>query len=234
MFAIYKRELRSFFTTPIGYIFCAIFLAFSAGVFCYSTLYQMSADTTFYFTAMLFSLVILIPLLSMKSFSEERKTRTEQLLLSAPVSLTGMVMAKFLSAFTVFFGCTVLTSLNFIILYTHAEPKTSLILCNLVAFLLVGMAFLSIGIFISALTESQLAASVITVASLLVLLLISMLNSLISVPWIRFLFSGISVFSRYQNFANGIFDVAGLVYYLSLSALFLFLTVRVFDRRRYA
>lgn len=234
MFAIYKRELRSFFTTPIGYIFCAIFLAFSAGVFCYSTLYQMSADTTFYFTAMLFSLVILIPLLSMKSFSEERKTRTEQLLLSAPVSLTGMVMAKFLSAFTVFFGCTVLTSFNFIILYTHAEPKTSLILCNLVAFLLVGMAFLSIGIFISALTESQLAASVITVASLLVLLLISMLNSLISVPWIRFLFSGISVFSRYQNFANGIFDVAGLVYYLSLSALFLFLTVRVFDRRRYA
>lgn len=234
MFAIYKRELRSFFTTPIGYIFCAVFLAFSAGVFCYSTLYQMSADTTFYFTAMLFSLVILIPLLSMKSFSEERKTKTEQLLLSAPVSLTGMVMAKFLSAFTVFFGCTVLTSLNFIILYTHAEPKTSLILCNLVAFLLVGMAFLAIGIFISALTESQLAASVITVASLLVLLLISMLNSLISVPWIRFLFSGISVFSRYQNFANGIFDVAGLVYYLSLSALFLFLTVRVFDRRRYA
>ena len=234
MFAIYKRELRSFFATPIGYIFCAIFLAFSAGVFCYSTLYQMSADTTTYFTAMLFSLVILIPLLSMKSFSEERKTRTEQLLLSAPVSLTGMVMAKFLASFTVFFGCTLLTSLNFIILYTHAEPKTSLILCNLTAFLLVGMAFLAIGIFISAMTESQLAASVITVASLLVLLLISMLNSLITVPWIRFLFSGISVFSRYQNFANGIFDLAALVYYLSLTAVFLFLTVRVFDRRRYA
>ena len=234
MFAIYKRELRSFFTTPIGYIFCAIFLCFRAGVFCYSTLYQMSADTTFYFTAMLFSLVILIPLLSMKSFSEERRTKTEQLLLSAPVSLTGMVMAKFLAAYTVFFSCTLLTSLNFIILYTHAEPKTSLILCNLVAFLLVGMAFLAIGIFISALTESQLAASVITIASLLVLLLISMLNSLISVPWIRFLLSGLSVFSRYQNFANGIFDIAALVYYLSLAALFLFLTVRVFDRRRYA
>lgn len=234
MFAIYKRELRSLFTTPIGYIFCAIFLCFSAGVFAYSTLYQMSADTTFYFTAMLFSLVILIPLLSMKSFSEERRTRTEQLLLSAPVSLTGMVMAKFLASYTVFFGCTLLTSLNFIILYTHAEPKTSLILCNLAAFLLVGMAFLAIGIFISALTESQLAASVITVATLLVLLLISMLNSLISVSWIRFLLSGISVFSRFQNFTNGIFDVAALVYYLSLTALFLFLTVRVFDRRRYA
>ena len=102
------------------------------------------------------------------------------------------------------------------------------------AFLLVGMAFLSIGIFISAMTESQLAASVITIAALLLLLLISMLNSLIAAPWLRFVLSGLSVFSRYQNFANGIFDVAALVYYLSLSAVFLFLTVRVYDRRRYA
>ena len=68
MLAIYKREMRSYFTTPIGYIFSAIFLCFSAAVFCYSTLYAMSADTTTYFTLMLFSLVILIPLLSMKTF----------------------------------------------------------------------------------------------------------------------------------------------------------------------
>ncbi len=234
MLAIYKREMRSYFTTPIGYIFSAIFLCLSAAVFCYSTLYTLSADTTTYFTAMLFSLVVLIPLLSMKTFSEERKTKTEQLLLTAPVSLTGMVMAKFLAAYTVFFGCTLLTSLNFIILYTHAEPNTALIVGNLAAFLLVGMAFLAIGIFVSALTDSQLAASVITVAVLLGLLVISMLNSFVGVSWIRFLLSGLSVFSRYQNFANGIFDVAGLIYYLSLTAVFLFLTVRVYDRRRYA
>ena len=234
MLAIYKREMRSYFTTPIGYIFTAIFLCLSAAVFSYANLYAMSADTTTYFTVMLFSLVILMPLLSMKTFSEERKTKTEQLLLTAPVRLSGMVFAKFLAAYTIFFGCTLLTSLNFIILYTHAEPVTATIVGNITAFLLVGMAFLAIGIFISSLTESQLAASVITVSVLALLLVISILNSLISVPWIRFIISGISVFSRYQNFANGIFDVAALVYYLSLTALFLFLTVRVYDRRRYA
>ena len=234
MLAIYKREMRSYFTTPIGYVFAAIFLSLSAGVFCYTTLYSLSADTTLYFTVMLVAFVVLLPLLTMKTLSEERKMRTEQLLLSAPVSLTGMVMAKFLAAFTVFFGCILLSSLNFIILYTHARPNTAVILGNLLALILVGMAFLAIGIFVSSLTESQLAASVITVAVLVLLMIISFANSLISLPWLRFLLSGLSVFSRFQNFAHGIFDVAALVYYHTLAAVFLFLTVRVDDRRRFA
>lgn len=234
MLAIYKREMRSYFTTPIGYVFAAIFLAMSAAVFCYTTLYSLSADTSLYFTVMLLAFVVLLPLLTMKTLSEERKMRTEQLLLSSPVSLTGMVVAKFLAAFTVFFGCMLLSSLNFIILYTHAQPNTAVILGNLLALILVGMAFLAIGIFVSSLTESQLAASVITVAILLVLMIVSFANSLIAAPWLRFVLSGLSVFARFQNFANGIFDVAALIYYLSLTAIFLFLTVRVYDRRRYA
>ena len=234
MLAIYKREMRSYFTTPIGYIFAAIFLCISAAVFCFTTLYSMSADTSLYFTVMIFSFVVLLPLLTMKTFSEERKTKTEQLFLSAPVSITGVVMAKFLAAFTVFFGCTLVSALNFIILYNHAEPSTPLILGNLAAMILVGMAFLAIGVFVSALTESQLSASVITVAVLLGLLVISFANSLIGAEWIRFILSGLSVFARYQNFANGIFDVAALLYYMSLTAVFLFLTVRVYDRRRFS
>ncbi len=234
MLAIYKREMRAYFTTPIGYVFAAIFLAFSAAVFTYTTLYALSSDTTDYFTIMLFSFIILLPLLTMKTLSEERKMKTEQLLLTSPVSLTGMVCAKFLAAFTVFFGCMLLTSLNFIILYTHSEPNTAIVLGNLAALILVGMAFLSIGLFVSSLTESQLAASVITVAILLVLLVIGFAGSLISAPWLRFLLSGLSVFSRFQNFTNGVFDIAALVYYVSLTAVFLFLTVRVYDRRRFA
>lgn len=234
MLAIYKREMRAYFTTPIGYVFAAIFLAFSAAVFTYTTLYALSSDTTDYFTIMLFSFIILLPLLTMKTLSEERKMKTEQLLLTSPVSLTGMVCAKFLSAFTVFFGCMLLTSLNFIILYTHSEPNTAIVLGNLAALILVGMVFLSIGLFVSSLTESQLAASVITVAILLVLLVIGFAGNLISAPWLRFLLSGLSVFSRFQNFTNGVFDIAALVYYVSLTAVFLFLTVRVYDRRRFA
>lgn len=233
MLAIYKREMRSYFTTPIGYIFAAIFLCLSAAVFCFTTLYTMSADTSTYFTVMLFAFVILLPLLTMKTFSEERKTRTEQLLLTAPVTITGMVCAKFLAAFTVFFGCTLLSSLNFIILYTHAEPETATILGSLLALLLVGMAFIAVGLFVSSLCESQLAASVITVAILLLFLVISMANSLIDVAWVRFLLNGVSVFARFGNFTRGIFDVAALFYYLSVTGVFLFLTVRVFDHRRY-
>lgn len=234
MLAIYKRELRSYFTTPIGYIFAAVYLCLSAAVFCFTTLYSLSADTTTYFSVMIFAFVVLLPLLTMKSFSEERKSKTEQLFLSAPVTLTGVVLAKFLSAFTVFFACTLLSSLNFIILFTHAQPSAALILGNLLALVLVGMAFLAIGIFISTLTESQLSASVITISVLLLFLVIGFLNNFIGAPWLRFIISGISVFTRFQNFANGIFDVAALVYYLSITAVFLFLAVRVYDRRRYA
>ena len=233
MLAIYKREMRAYFTTPIGYIFAAIFLCLSAAVFSYSTIYQLSADTSTYFTVMVFSFVILLPLLTMKTFSEERRSRTEQLLLTAPVTLTGIVCAKFLAAFTVFFACTLLSSLNFLILYTHAQPETATILGNLLALVLVGMAFLAVGIFISSLCESQLAASVVTVAVLL-FLVISLANSLIDVAWLRFLLNGLSVFTRFQNFTRGIFDIAAIFYYLSLTAVFLFLTVRVYDRRRFS
>ncbi|MBR2432418.1 MAG: ABC transporter, partial [Clostridia bacterium] len=104
MFAIYKKELRSYFTNPHGYVFAGIFLALSALVFSYTTLLMQSYDTTLYFTVMVFALVVLVPLLTMRLFTEEKKLRTEQLLLTAPVTITGMVLGKFLAAFTLFFS----------------------------------------------------------------------------------------------------------------------------------
>ena len=104
MTAIYKREMRSYFTTPIGYVFLTVFLFFAEGLFCYTTLFSRTTDVKNYFTAMLFLLVILLPLLTMKLFSEEKKQRTEQLLLTSPVSLFSMVFAKFLAAYTVLPG----------------------------------------------------------------------------------------------------------------------------------
>ena len=232
MLAIYKRELNAYFTTPIGYIFCAVFLALSGAVFSYTTLFSMTANVTTYFTVMLVFLVVLVPLLTMKLFSEERKQRTEQLLLTAPVSLYGMVGGKFLAAYTLFAGCTLLSFCSFFLLYFYAHVNTAMLFGNLVALLLLGMTFITIGIFVSALTENQLAAAVGTVGILLVLVLISLLNSLIPVYWIRFVLSSISVFSRFQNFTQGVFDIAALIYYLSVSLAFLYLTVRVFDKRR--
>ena len=233
MKAIYIREMRAYFTTPIGYLFLAVYLLISGAVFCYSTLYSLSADMTTYFTVMLFLDAILLPLLTMKSFSEERKQKTDQLLLTAPVSLTSMVMAKFLAAYTMFLGVSCVSSLSFLILYRYAIVDTAVLLGNLVALLLVGMAFVAVGIFVSSITENQLASAVGTVGILLFFLAVSFLNPIIPFYWLRFVLSGISIFARYQNFLQGIFDVASLVYYLSVSAAFLFLTVRVFVKRRW-
>ncbi len=233
MKAVFKKEMRSYFTTPVGYVFLVIYLALGGAVFAYTTLFSMSADVTPFFTYMLIFSAVLLPLLTMKSFSEERKIKTEQLLLTSPVSITGMVLGKFLAAYVMFAGCMVLNSLYFLILSYYAVLKFMILLGNLVAMLLVGMVFISIGIFVSSLTENQLAAAVGTIAIILGLLLIGLLSSLLpSSYWLRYVLNFISVFSRFQGFTAGYFDIASVVYYLSIAGIFFYLTIRVYDRRR--
>ena len=234
MLAIYKREMRSYFTGVIGYVFLVLFLALGGAVFCLTTLFSMSANVTGYFTYMLLASAIILPLLTMKSFSEERKTKTEQLLLTSPVSLTGMVVGKFLAAYTMFAGALLFNSLYFIILYRYAQVKTALLIGNVIALLLVGMTFISIGLFVSAITENQLSAAIGTMSIIIVFLAIGLINSLLPNEfWLRYVINAVSVFSRFQTFTNGYFDLSSLVYYLTVSALFIYLTVRVYDRRRY-
>ena len=232
MWAIYKREMSSYFTTPIGYIFISVFLAASGALFAATTLFAMSADTTSYFSYLLFLFVVLLPLLTMKSFSEERKQKTEQLLLTAPITLIGMVVAKYLAALTLFVGSQLVASLAIIILSGYAQLRVATILGSLFALILVGAAFIAVGLFVSALTENQLAAAIGTVGILLLFLLISVGNSYIDSYVVRFILSCLSIWSRFQNFAQGVFDVSGLFYYLSVTAVFLFLTVCVYDKRR--
>ena len=226
--------MRSYFTSIIGYVFLVLFLAVAGAVFCYTTLFSMSADMTGFFTFMLLFSAVVLPLLTMKSFSEERKIKTEQLLLTAPVSLTGMVLGKFLAAMTVFAGAAIFTSLYALVLIPYASLKVALLFGNLISILLVGMTFITIGLFVSAMTENQLAAAVGTIAIILAFLGISLLNALLpSAYWLRYVFNCLSLFSRYQNFVNGIFDISALLYYISVSGIFLYLTVRIYDRRRY-
>lgn len=234
MLAIYKREMRAYFTGAIGYIFLALFLAVGGLVFCFTTLFSLSADVTQYFLYMLIFSAVMLPLLTMKSFSEERKSRTEQLLLTAPVSLIGMVIGKFLAAYTVFGGALIFNSLYFLILYHYASLKTAVLLGNLLALLLVGMVFIAVGLFVSSLVENQLSAAVGTIAIIAALLGIALINSLLpSAFWLRYVLNCLSIFTRFQTFVNGYFDFSSLLYYLSVSAVFLYLTVRVYDRRRY-
>ncbi len=256
MLAIFKKELRTYFIGATGYVYTGIFLALSALICCYTTLQSSSYSTSNYFTIMIFVLVILLPLLTMRLFAEERKLRTEQLLLTAPVSLTGMVLGKFLAAFTLFLGTVIFSCINFFPLYavgraesqaadysvTHIGPVTGQIAGSLIGLVLIGAAFIAIGVFVSALTENQLSAAVITIASILTMIGTGLLTQitdsdgkyLINSYAVRFVLNWFSILSRFSSFSYGYFDIAALIYYLSITAVFLFLTVRVYDRRRWA
>ena len=234
MLSVYKKELHSYFTGVIGYVFLVLYLALGGAIFCYTTLFSMSADVTPYFSYMLILSAVILPLLTMKSFAEERKIKTEQLLLTAPISLFSMVIGKFLAAYTMFAGCMLFNTLYFFILNYYAVLKFAILFGNLLAILLVGFVFIAIGLFVSSLTENQLAAAVGTIGIILAFLLIGLISSLLpSSYFLRYVFDFISIFSRFQGFTNGYFDIASLVYYLSVGAVFLYLTVRIYDRRRY-
>lgn len=234
MLAIFKRELRSYFSTSIGYIFVGIFLALNGAVFSYCTLQQFEkSDVSMYFTLMLFAFVVILPLITMKLFSEERKLKTEQLLLTSPVSLWSMVFAKFLAAYTIFAATFLVGSFNFVVLYEYGEPSTAIILGNIISILLVGAAFIAVGVFVSALTENQLIAAFGTMAILFAMLLLGIVGSYINFTPLRVLVNWLSIFTRFFPFTYGEFSFSAIVYYASIAFAFLFLTVRVFEKRRW-
>ena len=245
MFAIFKKELRSYFMNAIGYVYLGVFLALSGLLCCYTTLGSQTYDTSEYFSYMTMAFIILIPLLTMKLFSEEKKLRTEQLLLTAPVSIWGMVFGKFLAAFTLFFGSVVVSCINFFPLaayhsaekiseaYDSVGPVFSIIVSSTVGIILIGAAFIAIGLFISSLTENQLAAAIITVAIILAMLVLNMVNGYIENTTIRAIIDAVCFMSRFSNFSYGLLDPAALVYYASIAGVFLLLTVRVYDKRRW-
>ncbi|MBQ7325412.1 MAG: ABC transporter permease [Clostridia bacterium] len=234
MLAIYKRELRSYFVSPIGYIFVAIFLIASGLLFSYCTLHAgANSSTATYFSLLMYVFIIVLPLLTMKLFADEKKMRTEALLLTSPVSLMGMVAAKFLAAYTVFATTFLISCLDFLVLYQYGTPNSAILFGSSLAILLAGAACIAIGVFISSLTENQLIAALGTMAIIVFFVLTSLLNGYIDSAFIRSIINWVSIMERFTNFTSGIFDFNAIVYYLSLSFVFLFLTVRVYDKRRW-
>ena len=234
MLAVFKKELRSYFTSVIGYVFLVLYLARSAIILAYTTLFSMTSNVAPFFNIMIFVSAVALPLLTMKSFSEERKGKTEQLLLTAPVSIIGIVIGKFLAAYTLFAGCMVLNSLYCLILLNYASLKVGVLFGCLLAVLLIGMVYIAIGLFVSALTENQLTAAIGTIGIILVFLGIGLVSMLIPSNYaIRYVFNFLSIFTRFQAFVSGYFDFTSIIYYVSVAAVFLYLTVRIYDRRRY-
>lgn len=235
MGAIYKRELSSYFTTPIGYIFLAVFFAVTGFVFSFTTILQAeSSSVAAYFMMMIFVLAIMLPILTMKLFSDDRRMKTEQLLLTTPVGLTSMVMAKYLAALTIYGGALGVSGLYFLVLGSFGTPPTAVIFGNLLALLFLGAAFIAIGAFMSSLTESQLIAAISTMLVIVLIVLVSFIADSIPSEFIRTILKWFSVFNRISNFSAGVIHLGSLIYFASFAFMFLFLTVRVYEKRRWS
>ncbi len=167
MTAIYKREVKSFLTSMIGYVFIAFLLAV-AGIY-FSAYHLQGLYTQFSYTlqGMLFVFLIAVPILSMRVLAEERKTRTDQLLLTSPVSVSGIVLGKYLALVTIFLIPVFILMLYPLILTQFGAVSLKMAYTALLGFFLLGCSFLSIGLFLSSVTESQVIAAVLTFAVLL-------------------------------------------------------------------
>ena len=234
MKAIFKREILSYFTSPIGYIFVAVYLAISGAVFWFANLRAGSSSPSAYFIIMMFFYIILIPLLTMKLMSEERKLKTEQILLISPVSLFEMVFAKFLAAYTLFAGTFLVSCLEFCVVYLYSDSvNTANIISSAAGVLFLGGAFISIGLFMSSLTENQLIAAILSIFSIFVMLALGLVSSGIGFEPLRILVKWLSVFDRYNDFTYGLFSLSAVFYYVSIVVVFLFLTIRIYEKRRW-
>jgi len=193
-----------------------------------------TSDMSSLFSNLLFLYVFLIPILTMRAFSEEKRQKTDQALLTAPVSLFSIVFGKFLAAFTIYaigLSCTVIFG---VILGSCATIETFAIVGNIIAMLLVGAAFITIGLFVSNLTESQIVAVIVSFILLLFAFFLENIASLVPVQIIADILANISVSTHYSNFSYGIFSLSDAVYYISVALLFMFFTVRMLEKRRWS
>lgn len=234
MSAIYKRELNAYFTSPIAYVVYAVATLFGGIFFMGTVLEPDTTDMTYVFLYMVSIVVILIPILTMRLFSEEKNKKTEQGLLTAPVNLFQIVMGKYLAAVTVYAIMLVLFVIYGIIISFFAAPSWITIISNIIGLLLFGMALISIGTFVSSLTESQIVAAIISIGVGLLIYYMDRLASSINVDFIKTILSAISFTTPYQNFAVGIIKLSDVVFFLSVPVLFNFLTIRVLERRRWS
>jgi len=246
MLAVWKREFQNYFLTPIGYVFMAIFLLVSGVFFFIYNLSAYSADMTKMFSTLSDLFMLMVPILTMRLLSEEKKNKTDQLLLTSPVSIRGMVMGKFLAAMSVFLIAVAVTLVYALIIvtysvsenfYTVTQANWGLIFTRYTGFVALCSCYIAIGVLMSALTENQVSAAVLTLGVNMLLQVLEALAPTITIPYLSFIstmLSWLSLYSRYTTFSAGMFSFANLVYYASFVGIMLFLTVRVIDKRRWS
>ncbi len=234
MGAIFRREIGAYFTSGVAYIFLAVFWLFSGYFFYGSCLAYATTDMSGMFQQMFMICVFLIPILTMRLFSEEKKQKTEQGLLTAPVSLGEIVLGKYFAALALYAIAIAMPFLYALILSSYGTVEWGIVFANFLAQLLLGMAFISVGALVSALTENQIAASVLSFVVLMAMYMIDMIASNVTWEWLADVLKSLSFYTRYYSVTCGLFNVTTVLFYVSVAVIFNFLTIRVFERRRWS
>lgn len=234
MFAIIKRELSSYFTSAIGYTVLAIFYLFSGFYFYANSIIGDSSDLNYTFNSLFIIVIFVVPIITMRLLSEEKRQKTDQLLLTSPVKLLEITLGKYFAAIIFYVVCIAIT-ITFVITISFFVPAhIALFLSNFLGIFLLGSAFISIGLFLSSLTESQIVASICSFGVGIFILMMDSLPHMFNIDLISKIIKSISFYGHYDNFTSGIIDITDCMFFLSVIVLFVFLTVRSLEKKRWS
>ena len=232
MCAIYKKELRAYLTSMTGYIFMAVLLAVTSLYYVANCLVGGYPVFGAVLSSVYFVLLIIVPVLTMRSMAEEKRQKTDQLLMTAPVSLWKIVLGKYLAMVTIFLIPMAILCLYPLILLQFGSVSLSMAYTAILGYTLFGAACLGIGLFLSALTESQVIAAVLTFGVLFFLNMASGIVNVIGASGVlASVLNALCIYQPFINFVQGIFDLSGILYYVTVIILSLFLTVQLMQKK---
>lgn len=234
MRAVFKREFRAYFQSPLGYVFIAVLYFFTAYYFFTYNLYRNTTDMSNMFHQLFSVVLFLVPVLTMRLMSEDKRSRTDQLLLTAPVSRLGIVLGKYLSALCVYLIAISGTLLMALVMSAYAAPDWPVVIGNVVGLVLLGASLIAICMFLSSITESQVIAAVCGFAASLFLVLLDALVDVVSGTLLKRVCYYLSFNNHYDGFTVGIVDLSNVLFFLSIAALFVLLTAAGLERRRWS
>ena len=250
LLAIYKRDLKGYFFSPIAYVVIGLFLLVN-GIFFYVLLssfleysyavmiqrqgYPINVNLLMirpFFQNMSVIVLFVIPMITMRSFSEEKKSGTMELLLTSPVTNWQLILGKFLASFTLYFVMVMVTFLFMVFLLIWGNPSLVPILISYLGILLMGLVLVALGNFISSLTENQIVAAVGTFGATMFLWVIGFAGDFAGKVFGE-IFKYLSIVNHFDDFSKGVFDTNHLVYSLSLTFLMLFFTYQSIESSKW-
>lgn len=223
MWAVLKKEVKSYFLSPIGYVFIGLFLAMCSVFFYLDVVSYGSIQFENMFYSASTVLTFIVPILTMRMFAEERKTGTEQLLYTSPRSITSIVLGKFLASMIVIVITEILTLVYLAVLYFFGTPHLQTVFVTLLGFFLLSMAYISFGMFASSITENQIIAGVITIGFFIITWFLPNFSEALS---------SLSLINMFNKFPSGLIAIEEIVTYLTFTVVFVLLTIIMLQRKK--